>query len=84
MASKPLSQLDITELQKQQSRLKSILISCAIMWIILLLLNIYIMIFRDTNLALMAVSVSLLPTLLPLLTALNKVNAEIKLRNSDI
>lgn len=72
----------MTALNKQRLQLKSILIACAIMWCVLLLLNLYLILFKRTNIGLIVVCTSLVPTLLPLLISLNKVNAEIKLRNS--
>jgi hypothetical protein len=82
MAQKPLQELSIAELNKQRSMLKGIVISYAIIWTLLLALNIYLMIGGKK--ATFAVSLALIPVFIPVLSALQKVNAELKRRNTQI
>lgn len=73
----------MVELNQQRSKLKSILIAFMIMWVLLLAFNIYLAVTKKVNFALIAVAISLISTLAPLLSSLSKINTEIKLRNAN-
>ncbi len=80
MTPKPLSELTLTELHKQKSTSKSTLITLGIVAGILLLYNLYLAIFKTPNFALTTILITLIPIGVPIFSALNKINEELKNR----
>jgi hypothetical protein len=81
MTPKPLSDLSPEELYKQKTTYKSTVITLLVFACILLLLNIYFLLFKEPNFALLSIMACQIPIGLPAYTALKKVNEELKNRS---
>ncbi|MBZ4191841.1 hypothetical protein [Niabella beijingensis] len=81
MPQKPLSISTTEELHKQRSTLKAMMIVFGLLWMLLLAFNIYLLVTKRPNFPLLTVLSALIPVMIPMLISLNKVNAELKLRD---
>ncbi|MDQ0638911.1 hypothetical protein QF042_002476 [Pedobacter sp. W3I1] len=83
MKSNKLSELTITELNKQKKQLSGLLIGSAIIMLFLFATLVYLIV-KKQNFVLLAVIPGCLIAWLPVIIKLSQLNAEIKLRNSEI
>lgn len=84
MPSKPLAELDLATLQKQKSTYTGALAGLVILWLCLIGFIIYVALTRKVNYALIISANTMFITCIPIVIALNKVKAEIKLRKPNL
>lgn len=82
MKNNKLSELSLSELNKQKKQLSNLLIASVIVMVMLLAVLLYLIIKRQ-NFVLVAVIPGCMLAWLPVVIRLSQVNAEIKLRSSE-
>jgi len=84
MAAEKLSKLDFSELTKTQAKLKAILITGAVVWLLLMGCVIYLFVFKTKPaIPFIAILTTIPITFLPAINSLIEINKEIKLRHKN-
>ena len=83
MKNNKLSELSLTELNKQKKQLSGLLIGSAVVMLLLFVALLYLII-KKQNFVLLAVIPGCMLAWLPVAIKLSQLNAEIKLRGSDV